>query len=249
MKKKLNKPLISVLTTSWNRKEYLKKLAKSLQNQTLKNFEWIIANDGSTDETDQFIKSFSKKAKFKIIYIKSNLRIGKSKITNILYKKNSGKFIVECDSDDYFLKNSLYNLIKLKKKLPKKYSENFGGVCCQNINTEGVSQTFKNQIIKKNLILNWIELKKFVDGDATFLSPSKIFQNKRFPEVDFLITESSLLEKIYKNKIFILSPKIVKIMNRKADNSVSFENYLIPEVLFIHWQLMKQTMCFITKTF
>ena len=222
MKKKIVKPLISILTTSWNRRYYLEKLAKSLNKQSFKNFEWIIANDGSNDETDKFIRSFSKNAKFRIIYIKSNLRIGKSKLTNILYKKNSGKFLIECDSDDYFFKNSLKNLINLKKKLPKKFERSFGGVCCQNVDTEGKSQTFKYNIIKKTFVLNWQELKKKIDGDATFLTPAKIFKNKKYPEVDFLITESSLLESIYKNKIFILSPKIVKVMNRKANNSVSF---------------------------
>ena len=220
------KPLVSIVTSSWNRKKHLEKLAISLKNQTFKNFEWIVGNDGSIDNTDAFIRSFSKKNKFKIIYIKSNLRIGKSKLVNLMMKKVSGKFFIECDSDDYFLSSSLKDLLDLRKNLPKKYDKNFGGVWAQNVDTLGESQTFKRKEIKKNKILNWNMLKNKIDGDATILALSKNFKDKSYPEVDFLITESSLLEKIYKKKIFILSPQIVKVMDRKAKNSVSFGDTL-----------------------
>ena len=41
----------SVITPAFNREQYLPKLVSSLQNQSKKNFEWIIANDGSSDNT------------------------------------------------------------------------------------------------------------------------------------------------------------------------------------------------------
>ena len=89
------KPLISIITCSWNRENYLKILAKSLKKQTFKNFEWIVANDGSTDNTDKFIKKFSKTANFKITYVSSNLRVGKAKLTNIMMSKIKGKYTIE----------------------------------------------------------------------------------------------------------------------------------------------------------
>ena len=70
-------PLISIITPTWNREFFLQKLANSLMAQTVKNFEWIVGNDGSTDLTEEFIKSFAKKADFKIIYVSSSLRIEK----------------------------------------------------------------------------------------------------------------------------------------------------------------------------
>ena len=219
----LNKPLISILTTSWNRERHLKKLANSLQNLKYKNFEWIIANDGSKDNTDLFIRYFSKKVKFKIIYLKSNVRIGKSTMVNKMLNRVSGQYIIECDSDDYFLINSLNDLIKL---LPKKEIKNFAGICAQNIDTDGKSQTFKRKVPKLSGLYKWEELGSIIDGDATIMVKKKLFKNKRFLEVDFLITESSLLNRVYKNKYFILTPKIVKIMDRYSNNSVSFGNKL-----------------------
>ena len=66
------------------------------------------------------------------------------------------------------------------------------------------------------------ELKKVIKGDGVILEKTKFLKGKEFLEVDFLITESSLFEKIYKNKKFILSPKIMKIMDRSAENNISF---------------------------
>ena len=89
---KLKKPLISIITATWDREKFIIKLAKSLKKQSFKNFEWIVANDGSLDNTDQKIRSFAKKADFKIIYINSSLRVGKSKLDNLMLKKISGKY-------------------------------------------------------------------------------------------------------------------------------------------------------------
>ena len=117
---KLKKPLISIITATWDREKFIIKLAKSLKKQSFKNFEWIVANDGSLDNTDQKIRSFAKKADFKIIYINSSLRVGKSKLDNLMLKKISGKYVSQCGSDDILLPNALEDLYNLTKKFQKK---------------------------------------------------------------------------------------------------------------------------------
>ena len=54
---------ITVLTCTFNRKKYLKKLIKSLEKQNYKNFVWLVADDGSTDGSDELIIKESKKKK------------------------------------------------------------------------------------------------------------------------------------------------------------------------------------------
>ena len=220
------KPLISIITCSWNREKYLKILAQSLKNQTYQNFEWIVANDGSSDNTEKFIKKFAKNVNFKITYVHSNLRVGKAKLTNIMMSKIKGRYTIECDSDDYFLKNSIKYMVEIIKKKNYEKIKNFSGIIGQSVSTTGISQTYKNKKIEEVQLIKWNDLNKKIDGDATTLVLSKNIKNKKYLEVDFLITESSLLNKIFKNKIFILSPKIVKIMNRNAKNSVSFGSKL-----------------------
>lgn len=217
------KPLITVITASWNREKFLKKLGDSLLKQSFQNFEWIIANDGSKDNTDQVVKSIAKKANFKITYIKSSLRIGKSKMDNIMMKKAKGEYFTQCGSDDIFCNDGLENLYNLTKKIPKNKKDEYIGVFANSIDVDGVSQTYSNnKKINYEDHLYWEDIKKIGIGDGTTLEQFKFLKNKKYLEVDFLITESSLLDKIYKKKKFIVSNKIVKIMDRSAENSISF---------------------------
>lgn len=221
------KPLISIITPSWNRVLFLKKLAKSLTLQKLKNFEWIIGNDGSTDETDNFIRLFGKKADFKIIYINSSLRIGKAALDNIMLDHVSGKYISWCGSDDIMLPNAIENITKLIFQIPKKEEKDYVGIFAQNVDSFNKSQTFyDNYSLKKNRHLKWEYLNKIIKGDGTIVERAEILKKKKFLEVDFLISESSLFCELYKNKKFILTPLIVKVMDRTAENSVSFAKKL-----------------------
>ena len=178
MKKKLT---ISILTTTFNRARYLKKLIRSLEKQTYKNFTWLVANDGSTDETSKLIMKTVKKKKLKIIYFNSSLRIGKAKLDNILLNNINTDLIMWCDSDDYLLPNGLENLVEQFKKIPKSYKSDFAGVIAQNVDTLGNSQTFyKTKDIKNYQTLKWEDIQDLIKGDATILAFSNIFKKKNF---------------------------------------------------------------------
>ena len=58
----------TVFTPTFNRKELLEKLYKSLQKQTFKDFEWLIVDDGSTDGTGEKVKEFLEESKLDIKY-------------------------------------------------------------------------------------------------------------------------------------------------------------------------------------
>jgi len=224
MKKKLT---VSILTTTYNRARYLKKLIRSLEKQTYTNFVWLVADDGSTDNTEKLIINTVKKKKLKIIYFKSSLRVGKTKLDNILLNNINTDLIVWCDSDDYFLPSGIENLVEQFDKIPKKSKRKFVGVMAQNIDTFGNSQTFYNPKNMKNFqVLKFKDVQNLIKGDATIMAFANIFKKKKFLEVDFLINESSLLLKLYRAKNFILIKKIVKIMDRNANLSVSFDDKL-----------------------
>ena len=61
-------PLITIYITNHNYGKYIEKSINSVLNQTYKNFEIIIIDDGSTDNSRKIIEKFSKKKKIKIIY-------------------------------------------------------------------------------------------------------------------------------------------------------------------------------------
>ena len=59
----------SVFTSTYNRASLLKNVYNDLLNQTFKDFEWVVVNDGSSDETDSVIKGFIAERKIPILYI------------------------------------------------------------------------------------------------------------------------------------------------------------------------------------
>lgn len=69
--------VLTIFTPTYNNGNHIKKLYQSLLNQTCKDFEWLIVDDGSSDNTRDMVLDFQKNADFKI---------------NYFYQKNSGKY-------------------------------------------------------------------------------------------------------------------------------------------------------------
>ena len=61
---------LTIFTPTYNRANTLPRVFESLEMQTLKNFEWLIIDDGSTDNTEEVVSSFYSKASFPIRYVK-----------------------------------------------------------------------------------------------------------------------------------------------------------------------------------
>ena len=105
-------PKISVIVPVYNSEKYLSEALRSLEEQTFKNFEVVIVNDGSTDGSDKIIEKFIEKNRnFKLINQK-NMGPGCAKNTGIKY--STGEYVTFLDSDDFFAPNFLevlYNLL------------------------------------------------------------------------------------------------------------------------------------------
>ncbi len=93
-------PLISVIMPVYNGEKYLRKSIECILNQTLKDFEFIIINDGSTDKSEQIIKSYKDQ---RIIYRKNSKNLNLVKTLNKALKIAKGKYIARMDADDISL--------------------------------------------------------------------------------------------------------------------------------------------------
>ena len=80
------KPLVSILTPAWNRSAYLEKVWAGLDAQVYSEIEWIVANDGSTDDTAKVCLELKRKSRFPVTIIEANLRVGKPRMDNELIK-------------------------------------------------------------------------------------------------------------------------------------------------------------------
>jgi glycosyltransferase involved in cell wall biosynthesis len=96
-------PLVSVIMSVYNAKEYLKEAIKSILNQTYKNIEFIIINDGSTDNSLEIIKQYQKLDKRIVLINQEN--IGLTKSLNKAIKIAKGEYIARMDADDVSMLN------------------------------------------------------------------------------------------------------------------------------------------------
>jgi len=115
-------PLISVIVPGKNEGKNLYKLSKSLKRQTYKNYELIIVDDGSDDDTFMICNDLLKQG---IItnFIRNPQRGGKASAANTALKFSNGKYIIHLDADSHLLDDSLETIL-----LPFYMYDNVGAV-------------------------------------------------------------------------------------------------------------------------
>lgn len=107
-----NIPVITVLTLSYNKGNTIRRTFDSLLQQTSFDFEWLIINDGSTDNTDEIVSTFVTDL-FPIRYIKKENE-GLNRSFNKGVQLAYGELLFRLDSDDYVKPDAIENILKYK---------------------------------------------------------------------------------------------------------------------------------------
>ena len=92
--------VVSIIIPVYNGQSFIDKCMDSVLNQTYKNIEIILSDDGSTDNSLKMIKSYAKK--YKNIKYDSHKNVGQSQTRNIALEQATGDYITYLDVDDYF---------------------------------------------------------------------------------------------------------------------------------------------------
>ncbi|MEW9094156.1 MAG: glycosyltransferase [Clostridiaceae bacterium] len=107
-------PLISVVIPVYNLEKYLSTSIESVLNQTFKDFEIIIINDGSSDKSGVLCDRYAEQDnRIKVLHIKNN---GVSNARNIGLKYSSGKYVFFCDGDDYIDNHAFEIMVKMSEE-------------------------------------------------------------------------------------------------------------------------------------
>lgn len=114
----MNSPVISIVMGVYNDQHHLEKCIKSILNQTYKNFEFIICNDCSTDDSGNIIEAFQK-TDSRIVYIENKKNLGLGDTLNKCIDIAKGLYIARMDSDDICLENRLKNQVEYMIENPK----------------------------------------------------------------------------------------------------------------------------------
>ncbi|ADU67663.1 glycosyltransferase [Pantoea sp. At-9b] len=156
-------PLVTVYIPTHNRSSLVKRAIASVQNQTYRNLEIIICDDGSSDDTEVVIAKM-KEQDSRIIYLKNDRPMGACHARNRCIAIAKGEFITGLDDDDYFLNTRIANFVTASQKLNKPF-------LCANM-------IFKNRNIEKkwksyvgDITLNMMGFKNWV-GNQVFIRTS-----------------------------------------------------------------------------
>jgi len=107
--------LVSIITPTYNAEKFIAETLKSVQNQTYQNWEMILVDDASTDETVKIISDFVEKdSRIKLFKLEKNSGNGFAR--NIALEKAVGKYIAYLDADDLWFPNKLEKQIQFLKE-------------------------------------------------------------------------------------------------------------------------------------
>lgn len=116
------KPFVSIIVPGKNEGKHIYKLANSLKEQTYRNFELIVIDDGSDDDTRTICNSLKKNGLIDI-FLSNDVRGGKASAANLGLRYATGKFIIHMDADCSYDRDAVENII-----VPFYYDDKLGAV-------------------------------------------------------------------------------------------------------------------------
>ena len=169
--------MITVLTPTFNRGGGLQSLWNSLQKQTVKDFEWLVVDDGSTDGTKNLITQLQEKSDFPIRYIYKN-NGGKHTALNVGIQTICSELTFIVDSDDCVTDDAIESILKIHKKY--RSQNNICGYAFLRVLPDGKVNGKKFDVDEK--IGSYIDVR--VNGDDTGADKAEVFKThclKEFP--------------------------------------------------------------------
>lgn len=171
--------LITVFTPAYNRAYSIGRIYESLQNQKYKEFEWLIIDDGSTDNTFEMISGFQSNCNFSIRYIRKN-NGGKHTAYNLALDKAKGDLLFVVDSDDWLPENSLSDIASMAEKI--KFDSSVCGIIALKNSTDGT--TIGKTYSKENYYATFRDLELTgQSGERSIVFKTEIARKFRFPVI------------------------------------------------------------------
>ena len=187
----------SFIMPTYNRAFCICRAIDSLLGQTYQNFELIICDDGSTDDTEQLIQiKYGKElANKKIVYLKSG-HVGVCGARNIAMQHATGEWIAYLDSDNYIISNYLETFVSYIMGYPE-YKTFCAKMLVENTNVE-IGHDFDRKQLEQN---NFIDLGVFVHH-RSLMDKYGLFDTnlKRLVDWDLILRYTKKYPPLYINK-------------------------------------------------
>ncbi len=196
--------LFTILTPTYNRAYTLTNVYECLMKQTLQDFEWLIVDDGSSDQTENLVKQWLDSSPFPIRYLKQR-NGGKHTALNLGIQEARGYFTVILDSDDVITPTCLERFDAHWQVIPKPKRDEYAGVTGLCVDQHNVilggrfpSDTFDSNAIEITYLHRLADDRYGMQRTEVMRQfPFPVFQGERF------LTESVVWNRIarhYKNR-------------------------------------------------
>ncbi len=172
---------ITIFTATYNRAYLLENLYESLVEQNYTDFEWIIVDDGSTDNTEAIVQAFITENKIAIQYIKQPNK-GKHFAINKGVSLASGELFFIVDSDDKLPSNSLEIIVKYHGCY--KNEINYGGIAGRKAYFDGKYVGSQKDFAAKFTNALKIRFKYKIEGDLAEVFLTSVLKEFPFPEIE-----------------------------------------------------------------
>lgn len=175
----------TVFTPTYNRAHVLPRVYNSLESQTYRDFEWLVVDDGSTDDTRSLIDSYSRKATFPIRYIYQH-NAHKKTAFNRGVRESGGELFLTLDSDDECVPKALERLWWHWMNIPAGERARFSAVTalCLGENAHTVGTHFPAKEGQDWIDSNSLELhyRYHVQGEKWGFHRTNVLKEFPFPE-------------------------------------------------------------------
>jgi len=169
-------PMVSIITPTYNRAHLLPRVWASLKAQTFSDFEWIVVDDGSTDETEALVAGFNDS---RIRYIKLPENKGVNAARNLGVEVSKAPYLVFLDSDDEIVPEALEEMVKAWEEVADPM---IGKISfhCLNADTGEIMDRMRDD----RLCLGYEETicEEKARGEFFSIIKRELFDHCRFPE-------------------------------------------------------------------
>jgi glycosyltransferase involved in cell wall biosynthesis len=207
----------TVFTATFNRAHTLPRVYDSLRAQTLTDFEWLVVDDGSTDDTRELVAGWATEAPFPVRYFHQE-NSGKHIAENVAVREARGRFTATLDSDDWYTPDALETFLAVWESIPAAERDSFVGVValCAVPTGEVIGTPFPADPL--DTTYTDLQLRHRVTGDKAGFGRTDVAREYRFPVIsgETLIIELLVYSRLASRYRVRCVNKVVKIVEYQA---------------------------------
>lgn len=204
--------MLTILTTTYNRGYLLHRCYESLYKQTCKDFEWLVVDDGSTDDTEEVVNGIKKESPpFFVNYVKKE-NGGKHTALNFSHSYINGKYLLMLDDDDCLTQNAVETV--LNDWLNYEDNEKIGCISYQRADLK-TGRPLVDWQGKEPIVSNYIDFRvnahrngdcaEVVRTSTLIKYPAPVYEGEKFLAEDFLWVNSAFeYDTVYISKVIYL---------------------------------------------